>query len=86
MTPRAGPCGVQGGHHREVSKVATFYVLRPAHVTFYKDAVEADSLEEAKAKYADEGGEYVGYIDADWADGPDDDWSDPENSYVEGTG
>jgi len=67
--------------------IETFYVLTAAHVTFTKWAIVAESLDQAKAFYAEDGneaGEYVGYIDADWDNGPEPDWSEPDNSYVEG--
>ena len=71
--------------------MATFYVLSPAHVTFYKYAVEASTLDEARAKFDEAGSdhddvEYAGYVDGDWEGGPENDWSDPDNSYVEGVG
>lgn len=69
----------------------TYHVLSPAHVTFYKYAVQAESLEDAKAIFETDGDaadevEYLGFIDGDWSDGPEPDWSDPDNSYTEGTG
>lgn len=66
----------------------TFYVLSPNHVTFHKFAVQAETLEEAQRiwnEHGSDGAEYVGYIDADWEDGPSDEW-DESNSYVEGVG
>lgn len=65
----------------------TFYVQTPSHVTFYKYAIKAESLDEAKARYAESGsdaGTYVGYVDGDWDDGPEDEWS--EDDWVEGHG
>ena len=72
--------------------MAYFIVERAAHVTFYKYLVQADDREDA----ADAEGEYLGYVDAEWTDGPEDEISAAydteagaladELAYTEGTG
>ncbi len=68
--------------------MAEFTVMVPAHVTYYKYVIEADTLEQAQAKYAEEGseaGEYLGYIDGDWDTDTEPEWSE-DDQYVEGHG